>query len=189
MLISNLDLLVLADALRLESLTSPIPRPSACPINGRRSGTVAVGPAPEVRHSRFRKVPRRDQPDRSAAAPIAPRPDARSFCGRGAAPEGRTPGAAKCFFAAGQRPARAGRDFRFATRGSDSSWLNHYPRRCLKCGAACAVFHDVALRLSWSRSQGKLYSRCFFNESERCSKKRRMDMPHSANLSRVTIGS
>jgi transposase InsO family protein len=49
-------------------------------------------------------------------------------------------------------PSRVSSEFALAVELTAHE-LNHQPRRCLKGRCACAVFHDAAQRLRWSRRQ------------------------------------
>jgi transposase InsO family protein len=68
--------------------------------------------------------------------------------------------------------------------------LNHRPRRCLNGRTACAVFHDAAKRLRWTRLQRKQIFRLLLNQfGAMIEKTVNGHQPSPATLWRVTVES
>src|SRR5690348_9381239 len=68
--------------------------------------------------------------------------------------------------------------------------LNHRPRRCLKGRTACAVFHDDAQRLRWTKAQRKIIFRLLLRHfGAMIEKAANGRHPNTATLWRVTVES
>ncbi|HVV70190.1 MAG TPA: hypothetical protein VHI52_01620 [Verrucomicrobiae bacterium] len=68
--------------------------------------------------------------------------------------------------------------------------LNHRPRRCLQGRTACAVFHDGAQRLRWTKAQRKIIFRLLLRQfGAMIEKTAHGHHPNTATLWRVTVES
>lgn len=68
--------------------------------------------------------------------------------------------------------------------------LNHRPRRCLRGRTACAVFHDDAQRLRWTKAQRKIIFRLLLRQfGAMIEKTAHGHHPNTATLWRVTVES